>query len=98
MTLFLFTYIKKVQKWYEKDNFEYKDWLSYLDVLKMVSSHESIEEMEFEGSPDGEKGETLKLEQVLKIMKYVSLQIEMKNEDLDSEGRESKFVCGNLIR
>ena len=47
MTQFLFTYIKKVQKWNEKDHFEFKDWMSYLEILKDIGTYPAIKEMEF---------------------------------------------------
>ena len=47
----------------------------------MISTHDTIEEIEFQTSPDGEKGGTLKMTEVVKIMKYISLEIEQKEED-----------------
>ena len=47
MTQFMFTYIKKVQKCNEKDIFEYEDWLTFLDLLKVPAMHNDIKEIEF---------------------------------------------------
>lgn len=72
MTSFLFTYMKKVQKWNEKDSFEYDDWLSYIDTLNTIAQHNSIKDLEFKAPPGKSIDKTLHISDVIRKMQHAS--------------------------
>ena len=83
MTQFLFTYIKKTQKCNEQDNFQYTDWLTFLDLLTTPAMHLDIEHIEFKPPPNNDKNTTWSLTKVVKKMKLVSQDIELLLEGSD---------------
>ena len=66
-TKFLFSYIKKVKKCSEKDDFRFDDLIEFLETLKMIQENDIVsEELTFYGLPtdDNHKDESVKMREV----------------------------------
>ena len=51
-TKVMFTFIQKKYKCCEKDEFEFEEWLTFLECLKMIQEDETVrEELIFDSMP-----------------------------------------------
>jgi len=52
LTLFLFHYVKEVNKCSENREFNFDDWIKYLDLLNKISDKNGMKDLEFYEMPD----------------------------------------------